>query len=73
LAEDREASEQRILGELGRLSDKLRAARAAPSIDAPEVQSIESQMSLKWQQLRLLRAGPINAQPNAPFRRNSHA
>jgi hypothetical protein len=66
-------AERRILGELGVLSDRLRALRAARQPNAEEIRPVEAQMSLRWQQLRLLRAGPINAEAHAPSRRSSRA
>jgi hypothetical protein len=61
--------ERRLLVELGVLSDRLRALRATPRPDANEIRPLEAQMSLKWQQLRLLRAGPVNAEAQPTFRR----
>lgn len=64
------SDERRLLAEVGVLSDSLRALRAAPRPDRNETRSIEAQMSLKWQQLRLLRAGPVNAEPQPATRRS---
>lgn len=61
--------ERRLLGEIGVLSDRLRALRATARPDSSEIRPIEAQMSLKWQELRLLRAGPINAEAQPTFRR----
>jgi hypothetical protein len=63
------APERRLLTELGVLSDKLRALRASPRPDANDIRPLEAQMSLKWQQLRLLRAGPLNAEAHPAPRR----
>lgn len=63
------APERRLLVEIGELSDRLRALRAGPRPDPNEMRPIEAQMSLKWQQLRLLRAGPINTEAQPTFRR----
>jgi hypothetical protein len=59
-------NERRLLGELGVLSDRLRALRAVPHPDSREIRPLESQMSLKWQEMRLLRAGPVNTEAFAP-------
>ena len=55
--------ERRLLLELGVLSDRLRALRATLHPDPKDIRPLEAQMSLKWQQLRLLRAGPLNTEP----------
>ncbi len=54
--------ERRLLRELGELSDRLRALRAMPPPDPREIHPLESQMSLKWQEMRLRRAGPVNTE-----------
>jgi hypothetical protein len=64
-------AERHILGELGVLSNQLRALRASPNADG--IRSIEAQVSLRWQQLRLLRAGPINTEAHVPSRRSGRA
>ena len=64
-------AERRLLAELGVLSDRIRALRAGPHPNGVEIRPLEAQTSLKWQELRLLRAGPINAEP-LPARAHSH-
>lgn len=56
------AAERRLLAELGALSDRIRALRAARHPSGSEIRPLEAQTSLKWQELRLLRAGPINSE-----------
>ena len=53
-------SERRLLAELGGLSDRIRALRAERRPNAVRINPLDAQASLKWQELRLLRAGPIN-------------
>ena len=57
------AAERRLLAELGALSDRIRALRAEGHPNGIEIRPLEAQTSLKWQELRLLRAGPINSEP----------
>lgn len=64
-------AERRLLAELGVLSDRIRALRAGSHPNGVEIRPLEAQTSLKWQELRLLRAGPINAGP-LPTRSYSH-
>jgi hypothetical protein len=64
--------ERRLLSELGVLSDRLRALRALPHPDSREIRPLESQMSLKWQEMRLLRAGPVNAEAFATGTRSHY-
>lgn len=64
--------ERRLLLELGVLSDRLRALRATPRPDAKDIRPVEAQMSLKWQELRLLRAGPQNTEAQPTSRRAGH-
>jgi hypothetical protein len=66
-------SERQILGELGVLSDRLRALRATPRPSADDIRPVEAQMSLKWQQLRYLRAGPANAEAHERSRPSSRS
>jgi hypothetical protein len=54
-------AERRLLAELGALSDRIRALRAGRHPNGAEIRPLEAQTSLKWQELRLLRAGPINS------------
>ena len=53
-------SERRLLAELGALSDRIRVLRAERGPNAVRINPLEAQTSLKWQELRLLRARPIN-------------
>jgi len=67
------SAERRLLAELGALSDRIRALRAGPHPDGAKIRPLEAQTSLKWQELRLLRAGPINselfpAEPRSHYR-----
>ena len=66
---DASSPERRLLVELGVLSDRLRVLRAAPKPDAADIRPVEAQMSLKWQQLRFLRAGPQNTEAHPTSRR----
>jgi hypothetical protein len=71
LAANIDPTERRILVDLGRLSDRLRVLRSAGQAAVNEIRLVEAQMSLKWQQLRSLRAGPINAEEHSPERRTN--
>lgn len=62
--------EQRLLSELGILADRIRALRTEGRRNAEKITPLEAQTSLKWQQLRLLRAGPVNAEAIAPSTRS---
>ena len=63
--------EGRLLGDVGVLAQRLRTLRSAtPRPDASQIDAVEAQISLKWQQLRLLRAGPVNAEAHWPARRS---
>jgi len=55
-------AERRLLAELGALSDRIRVLRAEGHPNAVRINPLEAQASLKWQELRLLRAGPINSE-----------
>jgi hypothetical protein len=55
-------AERRLLTELGELSDRIRALRAESHPNGAQIRPLEAQTSLKWQELRLLRAGPMNAE-----------
>jgi hypothetical protein len=65
--------ERSILGELGVLSERLRALRAAKPPNVDDIRPVEAQMSLRWQELRLLRAGPVNAEAHVPQRRSKRS
>ena len=56
------AAERRLLADLGALSDRIRALRAGRHPNGGEIRPLEAQTSLKWQELRLLRAGSINSE-----------
>jgi hypothetical protein len=64
-------AERRLLAELGVLSDRIRALRAERRPNGANITPLEAQASLKWQELRLLRAGPLNAQ-SFPSETRSH-
>ena len=67
------ATEKGLLAELGQLSDQIRMLRAEGRPNGDRIKPLESQMSLKWQQLRMMRAGPVNedspeSRPRGSFR-----
>lgn len=65
--------EQTLLREIGVLSDRLRAMRAAPAlINSPEIKVLEAQSRAKWEELRTLRARPMNADLPAPNERGHY-
>ena len=56
-------AERRLLVELGALSDRIRVLRAEGHPNGTQIKPLEAQTSLKWQELRSLRAGALNAEP----------
>jgi hypothetical protein len=66
-------TERRLLDELGVLSDRVRALRATGRPDSSEIRPVEAQMSLKWQELRSLRAGPLNEEAPPTRHRSGRA
>ena len=58
--------ERRLLSELGALADRIRVLRAEGHPNGEHIKPLEAQTSLKWQELRLLRAGPINSDQFPP-------
>jgi hypothetical protein len=68
----RSESEQTLLNEIAKLADRVRAMRAPGSRSEPhEIRALEDQSRSKWQQLRVLRAGPVNNEPPLPRERSS--
>ncbi len=65
-------AERRLLVELGALSDRIRVLRAERDPGAVQIKPLEAQARLKWQELRLLRAGPINSEPFPPDGRSHY-
>jgi hypothetical protein len=65
-------AERRLLAELGALSDRIRVLRAQGHPNGAQIKPLEAQTSLKWQELRSLRAGPINLEPFGGAKPRSH-
>jgi hypothetical protein len=63
-------AERRLLVELGALSDRIRVLRAAGHPNGSQIEPLEAQTSLKWQELRSLRAGPLNVEAPPRSRRS---
>jgi hypothetical protein len=66
-------TERRLIGEIGALADRVRALRrtGGTSYDGGQIQALEVQSRAKWEQLRSLRAGPVNIDPPAPANRSN--
>jgi hypothetical protein len=66
-------AERALLGEIGALSRRLRELRATSARpESVQVKALEGESRAKWQELRLLRAGPMNEGPSAPERRGHY-
>ncbi len=62
--------EAEILREIGALFDRVRALRQpAGRLDGVQIKALEGQSRAKWEELRLLRAGPAVADLSSPRRR----
>ena len=62
--------ETQILREIGVLSDRVRALRRpAGRLDGSQIKALEGQSRSKWEELRLLRAGPVVLDTSSPRRR----
>lgn len=58
--------ERRLLAEIGGISARVRELRASPRGDSAQLKSLEAQSRQKWEELRALRAGPVNQELPAP-------
>ena len=62
--------ETEILQEIGALFERVRALRQpAGRLDGAQIKALEGQSRAKWEELRLLRAGPAVADITSPRRR----
>jgi hypothetical protein len=62
-------TERRLLIDIGKIADKVRAIRSPGMVHDPsQIKALEAQSRAKWEQLRSLRAGPVNHElpPPAP-------
>lgn len=65
-------SEQKLLSDIAGIADKVRAMRRPGArYEASEIRALEDQSRTKWQELRMLRAGPVNSEPPLPRERSS--
>lgn len=65
-------SEQRLLVEIGKIADRVRALRVPGVVhDGSQIKALETQSRAKWEQLRSLRAGPINPDLPPPTNRSN--
>jgi hypothetical protein len=59
-----------LLKEIGVLSDRVRAMRRVDSrLDTANIKALEVESRNKWEELRLLRAGPVDPDQSLPRRR----
>lgn len=62
--------EIKILREIGALSDRVREMRRPEGRhDGTQIKALEAQSRAKWEELRLLRAGPVTSDLTSPRRR----
>ena len=62
--------EAQILREIGGLFDRVRELRRSDGRhDGAQIKALEGQSRVKWEELRLLRAGPAVADLSSPRRR----
>jgi hypothetical protein len=62
--------ETEILREIGLLFERVRALRQpAGRLDGAQIKALEGQSRAKWEELRLLRAGPVVSEITSPRRR----
>jgi len=62
--------EAEILREIGMLFDRVRELRRSDGrYDGAQIKALEGQSRLKWEELRLVRAGPVIAELSSPRRR----
>ena len=62
--------EAQILREIGGLFDRVRELRGSDGrLDGTQIKALEGESRAKWQELRLLRAGPVIADLSSPRRR----
>ena len=66
-------TERRLIDEIGGLADRVRALRriGGASYDGGQIKALETQSRAKWEELRSLRAGPVNIDPPAPMNRSN--
>jgi hypothetical protein len=59
-----------LLREIGALSDRVRELRRTDGrFDGTQIKALEGQSRVKWEELRLLRAGPAVLDQSSPRRR----
>lgn len=59
-----------LLREIGAISDRVREMRRPGGHhDGTQIKALEAQSRSKWEELRLLRAGPVTAEITSPRRR----
>lgn len=61
--------EAALLREIGLLSDRVRELRRSDHNDPAQIKALEGQSRSKWEELRLLRAGPVTIDAASPRRR----
>ncbi len=62
--------ETEILREIGVLTERVRELRRPEGrLDGSQIKALEGQSRSKWEELRLLRAGPVVIDSSSPRRR----
>ena len=62
--------EAQLLKEIGLLTDRVRAGRRPENrMDGLQIKALEGESRSKWEELRLLRAGPVVMDSSSPRRR----
>lgn len=65
--------ERRLIDDIGGIADRVRELRrtGGTSYDGGQIKALEVQSRAKWEELRSLRAGPVNLDPPAPTNRSN--
>ncbi len=62
--------EAQLLREIGAITDRVRAGRRPENrMDGLQIKALEGESRSKWEELRLLRAGPVVMDNSSPRRR----
>ena len=65
--------EAELLKEIGVLTDRVREMRRPESpMDGLQIKALEGESRSKWEELRLLRAGPVELDNSSPRRRGMY-
>jgi hypothetical protein len=62
-----------MLREIGAIADRTRELRRDPVANHDQIKTLTRDLERKWQELRVLRAGPQDASTSARSSRGSHS